>query len=368
MTGPRFRPAAGEKSLAPDDRFFREEVGLALRNRGMPLEALDWDITPVTMHYLLVHFDVPRIDAGAWRLEIGGLVERPRALSLAEMTARPAVTQPVTMECAGNGRALLSPRPVNQPWGVNAIGTAEWTGTPLGPLLDEAGVRDDAAELVFTGADAGVQGDEVQVYQRSLTPAEAMRSGVLLAWAMNGAPLEPPHGFPLRLIVPHWYGMTSVKWLARIDAVAEPFRGYQQARSYRLSQSPDDPGEPVTLQRVRAVMRPPGIPDYATRARLVRPGRVALHGRAWAGRRAVARVEVSTDGGTSWSDAVLGARLGPYAWTGWNFGWDAAPGRHTLTCRATDSEGEVQPTAQAWTQLGMANNMAQRIEVLVEAG
>ena len=196
------------------------------------------------------------------------------------------------MECAGNGRGLLSPRPLSQPWLVEAIGTAEWSGTPLRGVLDEAGVDPRAVELVFTGRDRGVQGDEEQDYQRSLGVAEARREEVLLAYAMNGAPLQPQHGYPLRLVVPGWYGMTSVKWLDRIDAVAEPFQGYQMIHSYRDASARDDPGEPVTLMRVRALMIPPGIPDFLTRTRLVRAGPGAARGpgvgrarRAWRGWR-----------------------------------------------------------------------------------
>jgi DMSO/TMAO reductase YedYZ molybdopterin-dependent catalytic subunit len=137
---------------------------------------------------------------------------------MADIGDRAAVTMPVTMECAGNGRALLSPRPISQPWLSEAIGTAEWTGTPLAPILREAGIEDEAVELVFTGADRGVQGGVEHDYERSLTVPDAMREEVLLAYAINGQPLPPQHGFPLRLIVPGWYGMTSVKWLTRITA------------------------------------------------------------------------------------------------------------------------------------------------------
>ncbi len=195
------------------------------------------------MHYLLVHFDIPNVDETTWRLEVGGLVARPLSLSLNEIKDRPAVTLPVTMECAGNGRALLSPRPISQPWLVEAISTAEWTGTPLRGVLEEAGVDARAVEILFSGRDRGVQGDEEQDYQRSLSVAEARREEVLLAYAMNGAPLQPQHGFPLRLVVPGWYGMTSVKWLARIEAIAEPFQGFQMIHSYRDAEARDDPGD-----------------------------------------------------------------------------------------------------------------------------
>ncbi len=352
--------------FGPAEQFFRQEVQLALRNRGMPLEAMRYDITPVGMHYLLTHFDVPWVEPGTWNLEVGGLVGNPLSLALEDLQSRPQQTFAVTMECAGNGRALMDPRPVSQPWHVEAIGTAEWAGTPLAGLLEEAGVAEEAVELVFTGLDKGVQGDEVQLYQRSLTVDEAMRDEVLLAYEMNGRPLEPQHGYPLRLIVPGWYGMTSVKWLASIEAVAEPFRGYQQLGSYRYTESLDDPGEPVTLQNVRALVIPPGIPDFATRTRLLEAGPVTLTGRAWAGRHDVIRVEVSVDAGETWDDAKLDPPLGPHAWLAWRYEWSAEPGRHTLAVRATDSAGNTQPLEQPWNAHGMGNNIAQRVEVLVE--
>lgn len=360
-------PAPGDDSgLSPGDEFFREEVQLALRNRGMPLEGLRYPITPTGMHYLLVHFDIPEVNADRWRLKVGGLVARPLELTLEEVRKRPARTITVTMECAGNGRALFSPRPVSQPWIVEAIGTAEWTGTPLRGLLEEAGVADSAVEILFTGLDKGVQGEEVQYYQRSLTAEEAMRDEVLLVYEMNGQPLQPQHGYPLRLIVPGWYGMASVKWLDRIEAIDRPFEGYQQLKSYRYTQTPDDPGEPVTTIRVRALVLPPGIPDFVTRVRLLEPGEVTLTGRAWAGRLAVSRVEVSVDGGATWADAELGEQVSPFAWREWSFRWRATSGRHTLCVRATDSEGNVQPVEQPWNIHGMGNNMVQRVDVIVE--
>ena len=167
------------------------------------------------------------------------------------------------------------------------------------------GVAGDAVEVLFTGLDRGVEGGVEQAYQRSLTLAEA-GDGPLLAYAINGEPLPPQHGFPLRLVVPGWYGMTSVKWLARIDAIAEPFDGYQQATGYRIRAHEDDPGTPVTRIMPRALMVPPGIPDFMTRGRFVRPGPCELTGRAWSGWGAIEAVEVSADGGASWAEAELG--------------------------------------------------------------
>lgn len=342
-----------------------EELQLAGRNRGMPLEALRYDVTPTGLHYLLVHFDIPAVDAATWRLRLEGLVERPLELTLNDLRARPRRTVPVTLECAGNGRARLTPRPLSNPWLLEAIGTAVWGGTPLAPLLAEAGLRSEVSELVFSGADRGFQAGIEHAFQRSLGVANALRPEILLVDEMNGAPLQPQHGFPLRLLVPGWYGMASVKWLNRIEAVAEPFQGYQQATAYHYRSAADDPGTPVSRIRVRALMAPPGIPDFFTRRRLVDEGRVTLRGRAWGGAAPLQRVEVGVDG--SWAEARLEASLGEWAWWGWSFDWDAEPGDHDLACRGTDADGDMQPIDSPWNYQGMGNNQIQTVAVTVRA-
>ena len=352
-------------ALTPiEDPLFLEELDLAGRNKSMPLEALRYDRTPTGMHYVLIHWDVPAVDRDAWRLKIGGLVGRPVELDFESIRSRPRTTIPVTMECCGNGRALFRPRAVGQPWIQGAIGTAEWTGTSLAPILQDAGLDDSAVELVFTGADRGIQGDEEQDYQRSLTVDEAMRPEVLLAYEMNGAPLEPQHGFPVRLLVPGWYGMTSVKWLTSIEAVSEPFAGYQQAVAYRWQKGEDDEvGEPFSRIRVRALMIPPGITDYPSRHRFVERGLVTLTGRAWSGSAPIDRVEVAVDG--DWGEAKLEDALGDFAWRGWSFEWEATPGEHELACRARDAGGDEQPLEQPWNFQGLGNNLIQRVAVTV---
>ncbi len=340
-----------------------EELQLATRNRGMPLEALRYDTTPTGLHYLLTHFDIPYVESRVWRLRFEGALDRPFDLSLEELRAQPRVSRAVTMECAGNGRARLSPRPVSQPWLYEAIGTAEWTGTPLGPLLERAGLTANALEVVFSGADRGIQGGEEHDYQRSLSVADAMRDEVLLAYEMNGRPLEPQHGYPLRLVVPGWYGMTSVKWLTSVEAVTRPFTGYQQASGYVYRDGPDGDGEPVRRMRVRALMMPPGMPDFFSRTRLVERGRTRLIGRAWSGQGRIERVEVGVGG--QWHDAVLQPEIGDFAWRGWSFDWDAQPGEHRLSCRATDSAGNVQPTEAPWNHGGYGNNLVQEVAVTV---
>lgn len=361
----RFRTVGDGSKLSPSSRLYQEELQLATRNRGMPLEGLGYSITPTGMHYLLVHYDIPMIDPTSWLLKVEGHVAKSLSLTVDDIKERPRVTHTVTMECAGNGRALLSPRPISQPWLVEAIGTAEWTGTPLRGVLEDAGLTDKAVEVLFTGRDRGVEGNVIQNYQRSLSIEEATRDEVLLAYEMNGQPMQPQHGFPLRLLVPGWYGMTSVKWLDRIDAIDEAFDGYQM-NAYRYAQSEADPGERASLIKVRALMVPPGIPDFLTRTRLLEPGPVVLAGRAWAGRAEVSRVEVSVDGGSTWSNAEVGGQISAFAWRSWTVMWNAKPGRYTLCVRGTDAEGNVQPVEQPWNAKGMGNNMAQRIEVVVE--
>jgi sulfane dehydrogenase subunit SoxC len=340
-----------------------DELRLAARNHGLPLEALRHPITPAGLHYLLIHYDIPAVDPETFRLEITGAVERPLTLSLDDLRAKPRVAQPITFECAGNGRALLEPRPLSQPWLTEAVGTAEWAGTPLAPLLEEAGVRQTAVELLFSALDRGVEGGVPQAYERAIA-VDAARDGIL-AYEMNGAPLPPQHGFPLRLVVPGWYGMQNVKWLTRITVLEEPFGGYQNAVGYRMYSADGEPGEPVTRMLPRSLMVPPGVPDFMTRTRYVEPGPITLTGRAWSGHGSIERVEVSTDGGATFNAAVLEAPLGPTAWRGWSFNWTATPGEHVLSSRATDAAGNTQPLEPPWNLKGYANNAVERITVQV---
>jgi DMSO/TMAO reductase YedYZ molybdopterin-dependent catalytic subunit len=341
-----------------------DELQLAARNHGMPLEALRYDVTPVGLHYLLVHFDVPEVPTG-WRLRVDGRVERELSLSLDDLRTRPLVRRIVTMECAGNGRARLEPHIVSQPWLAEAVGTGEWGGAELAPLLEEAGVTDGAVEVLFGALDRGIDGGIEQIYERSLPLSEALAGEALLAYELNGAPLPPQHGAPLRLVVPGWYGMTSVKWLERITVLDAPFDGYQQAQAYRFRRSEDDEGEPVTRMRPRALMVPPGMPDFLTRRRFVLPGPCRLEGRAWSGQAPIAAVDVSADGGQTWAPAALEPAPDRWAWSHWTFDWDAEPGDHELACRARDAEGTEQPLEPEWNVGGYCNNSVQRVAVTV---
>ena len=343
-----------------------EELQLAARNHALPLEALRWDVTPIGLHYLLTHFDIPKVDVASWRLEVAGLVERPVSLSLEEIRARPAVEVAVTMECAGNGRVHIEPHVVSQPWLLEAVGTARWRGVTVASVLEEAGVRGGAVEALFTGLDRGIDGGEEQAYERSLPVEMLLEGDALLAYEINGEPLPPQHGAPLRLVVPGWYGMTSVKWLSRITVRDELFDGYQMRQAYRVRLEEDEPGEAITTIAPRSLMVPPGIPEFRSRERLVQPGPCEIVGRAWSGAGELVGVDVSTDGGGTWAPAELGdAALGRWAWRSWRFAWDAEPGEHELCCRTRDAAGNEQPLEPAWNLGGYLNNAVQRVSVTV---
>ena len=356
---------AGTLISSPD--ITPEELQLAVRNHSLPLEALRYDLTPVGLHYLLIHYDIPAVDAQTHELHVGGHVRNPLRLRMQDIESRPSTTLAVTLECAGNGRARLSPRPMSQPWLNEAVGNAEWTGTPLRPILEEAGVEPGAVDVVFTGVDRGVQGGIDQYYERSLSIADASRDEVLLAYAINGRPLPPQHGFPLRLIVPGWYGMAHVKWLRSVTVTDKPFAGYQQATAYHYRASRDEAGVPVERIRPRALMVPPGVPDFMSRTRFVAPGEHGIEGRAWSGLAPVARVDFSSDGGITWQQAELHEGASPFGWRRWTHRWLAAPGEHELCARATDAAGNTQPVEQDWNAEGVQNNAVQRVRVVAGA-
>ena len=271
------------------------------------------------------------------------------------------------MECAGNGRARLSPRPISQPWLGEAVGTAEWTGTPLRPMLEEAGLLDEAVELVFAGADRGIQKEVEHDYERSLPIADALRDEVLLAYEMNGAPLPPQHGFPLRLVVPGWYGMTSVKWLTRITAVREPFEGFQQL-AYRYRQEPEDDGDTRHADGSPLAHDParhPGLPDAephrgrrtprAARTRVVGVGPDRA-GRGERGRR------LDLGGPRSSAMRSRPTRGVPGPSTGMR---DPASSSSAAGPRTT--AGNEQPLEPSWNLGGFSNNAVQRVSVEVRA-
>ena len=352
------------RTAEPSEGITAEELGLAARNHALPAEALRWEITPPGLHYVLTHYDIPEADPTSWAIAVTGLVDRELLLSLDDLAAMEQHTVRVTMECAGNGRAQVQPRPLSQPWVNGAVGTADWSGVRLKDVLADAGIAEDAVDVVFRGADHGVERGVEQDYERALSVQLAQGPDVLLATGMNGQPLPPQHGFPVRLVVPGWYGMASVKWLREIRVIDHEFEGFQH-QAYRLRTHKDDVGTPVTQIEPRALISPPGFPDFMSRDRVVEAGPTEIRGRAWSGWGPVTRVEFSPDDGQTWSDCTCTrttARMrgGPSAST-----WEATPGLARLRVRATDATGRVQPLEPVPTLGGFTNNADEPVVALV---
>jgi DMSO/TMAO reductase YedYZ molybdopterin-dependent catalytic subunit len=343
-----------------------EEAVLAFRNHGFHAETTDRGLTPLGSHYLLIHFDIPTLTAPGYQLTVGGRVRNPLTLTLEDLKKRPTVKQPTILECAGTGRSFAHPRAIYVPWFSEPIGVYEYTGTPLAAILEQADLLDDATEIVFTGHDEGIDLGTRHFFERALPVDEAMKAGVILAWEANGQPLLPAHGFPLRLIVPTYYGMASVKWLRQITVIDHTYQGVEQDKVYRLQSSSSDGGRGVRQKFVRSVLKPPGFPDAISRKRFTNMGRIVLEGKAWSGRGAITKVEVSTDDRRTFQPATLGTAAGPFTWTPFTFTWDvSARGQYILSSRATDAQGNTQPLKPYWNVQGMAQNSVERIPVQV---
>jgi DMSO/TMAO reductase YedYZ molybdopterin-dependent catalytic subunit len=321
-------------------------------------------LTPAGRFYLRNHFPLPVLDDAAWRLSVSGLVHEPLELSLDELRKLPADTFVATLECAGNGRTLFSPAPDGAQWRLGAVSTAEWTGVRLEEVLDRAGIRAGATELVFRGADRGtVDGSAEPVwFERSLAMEDARESGALLAYSMNGEPLPVRHGAPLRLVVPGWYAVASVKWLTDITVADAAFDGYFQADHYMYELPRGDTiiREPVRMQRVRALITEPCVGQRHS------GGELAVRGVAWSGAAPIARVEVSVPG-RDWQDARLIGESSTHGWQRWELRVQASPpGEMTIRARATDLAGHTQPPAPEWNRRGYGGNFIHEVRVLLE--
>ncbi len=322
-------------------------------------------VMPNAHFYVRNHFAIPALDPATWRLRVAGRVERPLRLALHELRQLPSQTVVVTLECAGNGRFLLDPPTPGEQWRHGAVSTAEWTGVPLGEILDRAGLDRQARELVFRGADSGpVDGRSAPItFERSLSVDVARDAGALVAYAMNGDQIPVPHGFPVRLVVPDWYGVASVKWLTEIEAVDQPFAGYYQADKYNYEWERDGASErePVTLQRVRSLITDPS-PDAP-----VAPGELAIRGVAWSGGGPIDRVDVSIDGGP-WQAAKLVGDRHRHSWQWWELitRLDRS-GPVTIRSRATDLSGRSQPERAEWNRNGYGNNSIHELQIELDA-
>ncbi len=355
-------------ALDPEEACQRAIDAGLLVHRAHPLNAetsipalIGGVVMPNAHFYVRNHFQIPELDPSAWRLDVAGLVERPLSLSLRELHKMRSHTLVVTLECAGNGRSQFDPPIEGEKWRLGAVSTAEWTGVPLVEVLERAGLKPGAREIVLRGADAGrVPGHSETIrYERSLSLEDARDSEALLAYAMNGEPLPIQHGYPLRVVVPRWYGMTSVKWLTEIEVVEGPFGGHFQTNAYVYEWARDGQvvREPLTLQQVRSLIIKPAAHEELER------GEVAIRGVAWSGAAPVARVEVSVDDGT-WREARLVGERKRHSWQWWELLTRIdQPGTTTIRARATDLAGRTQPDEPRWNRLGYGNNAVQEVRV-----
>jgi DMSO/TMAO reductase YedYZ molybdopterin-dependent catalytic subunit len=315
-------------------------------NLEMPFETLEGFLTPTESFYVRTHFPIPSIDRDAWWLHVKGEVDNPFAITYEQLLELEAITIHVTLECAGNNRRFLEPKVKGVQWGLGAVGTAEWTGTPLSILLERAGVKANAREVILEGTDGGALEDPKSPpgrlhFARSI-PVEKARADVLLAYKMNGSELPPEHGFPVRAIVPGWYAMASIKWLQRIIVTDQPFTGYYQTIDYAYWKRRAEVAEltPLTEMQIKAQIAKP-VQGETVPANSI----VCVQGAAWTSDDEITKVELSTDGGATWSETSLLGAPRPNAWRLWEFNWQtpAAAGSQTLIARATDSLGRTQP-------------------------
>lgn len=312
-------------------------------NSETPIDEVQSWVTPNRLFFVRNHFDVPEIDLANWRLTISGLVERDVTLSWDDLESMPRRSVFSTVECAGNGRSFLQPAEKGVQWGAGAVGHAEWTGVPLRHVMQAAGLKPEAIELVFEGLDIGTEHDhpEPMHFARSLPVEKALHPETLLATRMNGELLEPIHGFPVRMLVPGWYGVASVKWLSKIEAVSTPYDGYFQTVKY------------VSRRVTGRGIETESVGPMPVKSEIIKPqentelgvGVNRIFGMAWAGEDAVAEVEVSVDGGASWRRAEIIGLQAPYSWVLWEYMWDVSEGgEYCLLSRALSEGGQLQPT------------------------
>ena len=346
------------------------------RSTASPPKALQENIIPNDLFYVRNHWKgAPEIDIDTYRLVVDGEVERPLRLSLQEIQELPEKQFQVTFECCGNSpvpdywsRATRTSATMEQVKGHGIMGNAEWAGVSLADVLARAGVKPSAVEVMFQGADHGpdetVEDPPDVTYERSVPLVKATHPDTLLAYKMNGEPLPPLHGYPLRLLVPGWYGMTSIKWLVGIHVLDREFKGFYQTERYMTMNGPDAD----TYYTYHTKMNIKSIITNPLPGEVVPAGGYHLTGAAWSGEEEVTKVEVSTDGGANWSPVdTLKPRSG-YSWYRWEHHWrPQGPGSYTLMSRATNNQGETQPMEfpNKWDGRGYANNMVFPYEVEV---
>jgi sulfite oxidase len=337
-----------------------------------PVEDFNTWLTPVPHFFVRNHmFEPSQLDASDWRLALGGELEKPLTLSLAELSRFEPHSVVNTLECAGNGRSLHRPQVPGVQWGKGAVGTARFSGPRLRDVLQRAGVKPSGKHVMFRGLDE-VPG-KVPPFIRSIPIEKALDADTLIATHMNGSPLTKHHGFPARALVPGWIGAASCKWLTEIKILEAEFVGNFMSPGYRLPNQPVKPGDavkpedthPVTALSVKSVISGPADGSSLS-LKTTRAGKVLVQGAAWAGEADIAKVEISTDAGATWNPAKLGHEQSHYAWRLWTYDWKVSKtGDYTILSRATDNQGRTQPATALWNPSGYLYNAVDQVKIHV---
>lgn len=357
---------AGAAALPAPRRRLLQMNGYA-PDAETPLELLTDYQTPNDLFFVRHHWNLAEIpDPKEWSLTVDGDVSSPLSLSLADLKSLPRAETTCVLQCAGNGRALYKPVVPGVQWKYGAVGNAKWTGVRVKDVLEKAGLRGTAKHLHTFGADKPP--GKVPPFHRSVEIEKILADGIL-AFEMNGEPLPPLHGAPVRLVVPGWAGDHWMKWITRISAQTESQHGFYIDTAYRYPKTPGEPGVAFKPEEMAPVTELFVKSNWTTVPAKARAGKEAiLKGFAFSGAPGIAKVEVSDDSGESWTDAELDPRHDPYAWRLFSFRWTPSkPGAATLLCRATDSRGSVQPKEAVWNQSGYLYNAWHAANVEVRA-
>jgi sulfite oxidase len=349
-----------ERLIIRSLRFYDLETPVTLLN--------SW-ITPLHLFFVRNHMSEPTtFDPESYRLTVVGEVQNPLSLTLADLKKLSTATVVNTLECAGNGRAFYQPHAPGVQWQRGAVGTARYTGPRLKEILRRAGLKPTGKHVAFKGLEEPPS--KVPPFVRSIPIEKALDPDTLLAMQMNGAPLLKHHGYPVRALVPGWIGAASCKWLTEIRILDKEFEGNFMKPGYRLPKGLVAPGADINPEDTVAItgLNVKSLIMHPAEGGTTKLGLVQVTGAAWAGEAAVTKVEVSTDGGSTWSPAQLGSDHAKYAWRLFEYMWEPAkPGGYTLMSRATDSLGRVQPTHSPWNPSGYLWNGIDQVNIRVEA-
>jgi len=331
----------------------------------MPLDGFKEWITPADRFFVRCHTYFPEpVNPSEWRLKLDGVVNQPLTLTLDDLKKMPRVELVAVLECAGNGRSFYQPRVAGTQWAFGSVGNGRWAGVRFRDVLQKAGLKDSAKHILLDGADVPL--GKMPDFQRTVPVQKALDPDTLLAYEMNGQPLPQEHGFPLRLIAPGWAGDSWVKWLQHIEVLDHEFEGFWMKTAYRHPSHSVAPGAtvdagdmiPVTDLNVKSVIATPN-------SAWIKPGRTRISGTAWSNSSPVTRVDVSTDGGSTWKQAKLGKDHSQYAWRLWEHDWNCVEGEYAIVARATNAAGKVQPLTEEWNPSGYLWNVAQPVNVTV---